>query len=241
MLIVALALAGAGAVLLLIAQAGNSGGSIGDWLGTRVGRIWLGRVATLIAIGVLLDDIVATARGSRFSTIASIWLPGQLLFLTTLTSHSAAISQPPIIPFAADFAHLIATSIWVGGLALMAFVVPRVAQTLNAEDRSWLWLRTVVNFSTVAAVAVGVLILTGSYLSFLHIGSWTALIGTAYGRTLLLKLALAGSRDVGGRVQPDRDQAATRSGDRSTGVGAAASAPLSAHGADRSDGWVCWC
>jgi copper transport protein len=196
-LIAALALAGAGAVLLLIAQAGNSGGSIGDWLGTRVGRIWLGRVATLIAIGVLLDDIAAcaraaTARGSRFSTIASIWLPGQLLFLTTLTSHSAAVSTPPIVPFAADFAHLIATSIWVGGLALMAFVVPRVAQTLNDEDRSWLWLRTVVNFSTMAAVAVGLLIITGSYLSFLHVGSWTALIGTAYGRTLLLKLALAG-------------------------------------------------
>ena len=191
-LIVALMLAGAGAVLLLIAQAGNSGGSIGDWLGTRVGRIWLGRVATLIAIGVLLDDLVATARGSRFGTIASIWLPSQLLFLTTLTSHSAAVSTPPIVPFVADFAHLIATAIWVGGLALMAFVVPRVAQTLNAEDRSWLWLRTVMNFSTTAAVAVGVLILTGSYLSFLHIGSWTALIGTAYGRTLLLKLALAG-------------------------------------------------
>jgi mono/diheme cytochrome c family protein/uncharacterized membrane protein len=80
----------------------------------------------------------------------------------------------------------------VGGLAMMAFVVPRVARTLSDEDRSWLWLRTVVNFSTAAAAAVGVLILTGSYLSFLHIGSWTALIGTAYGRTLLLKLALAG-------------------------------------------------
>ena len=191
-LIAALALAGVGAALLLIAQAGNSGGSIGEWLGTRVGRVWLGRVATLIAIGVLLDDIVATARGNRFSTIASIWLPGQLLFLTTLTSHSAAISQPPLVPFAADFIHLIATSIWVGGLALMAFVVPRVARALSAEDSAWLWLRTVVNFSTAAAVAVGVLILTGSYLSFLHIGSWTALIGTAYGRTLLLKLALAG-------------------------------------------------
>jgi copper transport protein len=194
-LIGALALAGVGAVLMLIAQTANSGGSIGDWLGTRVGRVWLGRVATLIAIGVLLDDVAAsgraaTARGKWFSTIVSIWLPLQLLFLTTLTSHSAAISQPPIIPFAIDFVHLIATSIWVGGLAMLAFVAPRVAQTLGDEDRSWLWLRTVVNFSTFAAVAVGALLVTGSYLSFLHIGSWTALIGTTYGRVLLLKVAL---------------------------------------------------
>jgi copper transport protein len=196
-LIVALALAGAGAVLMLIAQAANSGGSIGDWLGTRVGRVWLGRVATLIAIGVLLDDIAAsgraaTARGRWFSSIVSIWLPLQLLFLTTLTSHSAAVAQPPIVPFASDFIHLIATSIWVGGLAMLAFVVPRVAQTLGDEDRSWLWLRAVVSFSTLAAVAVGALLVTGSYLSFLHVGSWTALIGTAYGRVLLLKLALVG-------------------------------------------------
>ncbi len=191
-LIVALALAGVGTILLLIAQAGNSGGSLGEWLGTRVGRIWLGRVATLIAIGVLLDDIAAVARGKRFANLVAIWLPGQLLFLTTLTSHSAAITQPPVIPFLVDFIHLIATSIWVGGLTLMAFVVPSVARTLGDEDQSWLWLRTVVNFSTTAAVAVGVLIITGSYLSFLHIGSWTALIGTAYGRILLLKLMFAG-------------------------------------------------
>jgi copper transport protein len=197
-LIVALALAGIGTVLMLFAQSATSGGTIGDWLGTRVGRVWLGRAATLIAIGVLLDDIAATARRAQakrsawFSTIVSIWLPLQLLFLTTLTSHSAAVTDPPVIPFVMDFIHLIATSIWVGGLALMAFVVPRVAKTLGDEDRSWLWLRTVVSFSTVAAVAVGALIITGSYLSFLHVGSWTALIGTAYGRTLLLKLALAG-------------------------------------------------
>ena len=214
-LIAALVLAGAGAALMLIAQSGNSGGSIGDWLGTRVGRVWLGRVATLIAIGVLLDDIAATARGTGFSTVVSIWLPLQLLFLTTLTSHSAAITQPPIVPFAVDFIHLIATSIWVGGLAMMAFVVPRVAKTLNDEDRSWLWLRTVVNFSTLAAVAVGALIVTGSYLSFLHIGSWTALIGTAYGRVLLLKLALAGvAMLIGGYnlmvIKPQLDRAIDR-------------------------------
>jgi copper transport protein len=216
-LIVALVLAGVGAVLLLIAETGNSGGSIGDWLGTRVGRIWLARVTTLIAIGVLLNDIVASgraapARGKWFSTIASIWLPLQLLFLTTMTSHSAAVSEPPIIPFAADFIHLIATSIWVGGLTMMAFVVPRAARTLNDEDRSWLWLRTVVNFSTIAAVAVGVLIITGSYLTFLHVGSWTALLGTAYGRTLLLKLALVGvAMLIGGYnlvvVKPQLDRA----------------------------------
>ncbi len=211
-LIVALILAGVGAVLMLIEQSSASGGTLGEWLGTRVGRIWLGRVATLIAIGVLLDDIVATARGRRFNTLVSIWLPGQLLFLTTMVSHSAAITDPPLMPFMVDFVHLIATSIWVGGLTMLAFVTPRVARTLDDEDRSWLWLRTVVNFSTTSAVCVGILIVSGSYLAFLDVGSWPALIGTAYGGALLFKLLLAGlAMAMGGYnlmvIKPQLDRA----------------------------------
>ena len=211
-LIVALALAGAGAVLMLIAESSLSGGSIGEWLGTRVGRVGLGRVATLIALGVLLDDVAATARGKRLNDFIAIWLSGQLLFLMTMTSHSAAIGDPPIVPFVVDFVHLIATSVWVGGLVQLAYVAPRVARTLGDEDRSWLWLRTVVNFSAVAAVMVGLLIVTGSYLAFLDVGSWVAFIGTAYGRALLLKLALAGvAMLIGGYnlivIKPRLDQA----------------------------------
>jgi mono/diheme cytochrome c family protein len=64
-------------------------------------------------------------------------------------------------------------------------------------------------------VAVGALIVTGSYLSFLHVGSWTALIGTTYGRVLLLKLALAGTAMlIGGYnlivIKPQLDRAIDR-------------------------------
>ncbi len=121
-----------------------------------------------------------------------IWLSAQILFLTTLTSHSAAVSQPPLLPFVTDWLHLIATSIWVGGLAQLALSVPVAAKVLDAEDRAWLWLKTVVIFSTVAALALGVVLLTGAYLSLLHVGDWAALISTAYGQALLIKLALAG-------------------------------------------------
>jgi uncharacterized membrane protein len=48
------------------------------------------------------------------------------------------------------------------------------------------------DFSTVAALALGVVLLTGAYLSLLHVGDWAALISTAYGQALLSKLALAG-------------------------------------------------
>ena len=91
-----------------------------------------------------------------------------------------------------------------------------------------------MNFSTVAAVAVGVLIFTGSYLSFLHVGSWTALIGTTYGRALLLKLALAGvAMLMGGYnlivIKPRLDRAIDQP-ERGPRVATA----FSPHGVDRS-------
>ena len=84
-------------------------------------------------------------------------------------------------------------------------------------------------------MAVGALIITGSYLSFLHIGSWTALIGTAYGRTLLLKLALAGvAMLIGGYnlivIKPQLDRAIDQ-----PELGPQIATAFSPHGCDRSD------
>ncbi|MFN8597100.1 MAG: copper resistance protein CopC [Anaerolineae bacterium] len=191
-LIIALGLAGLGAIITLISQSALNDSTIFAWLGTRVGRVWIGRAATLIAIGVLTEDFAAAGRGKLLPNLAVIWLSAQLLFLTSLTSHSAAVTEPPLIPFVTDFIHLISTSIWVGGLAQLAFVVPFVAKSLGDEDRAWLWLKSVIHFSTVAALALGAVLITGTYLSLLHVGDWAALISTAYGQALLIKLALAG-------------------------------------------------
>ncbi len=197
---IALGLTAAGMLLALLAQSALAGATITGWLNTRVGRIWIGRAATLLALGILSDEVATAGRpqpGKRLSTVALnvavLWLGLQLLLTTSLTSHSASITTPPLVPVVADWLHLIGTAVWVGGLAQMAFVVPAVARTLGDEDRAWLWLRTVVYFSTVAAAALGVLLVTGAYMSMLHVGDWAALLSTAYGRALLLKLALAGA------------------------------------------------
>ena len=198
LMVAALAMAASGAIIVLLSQTALNDTTIPAWLGTRVGRVWIGRVTTLIAIGVLAKEFATSPRPSGEGAhsagvrVAVIWLSAQVLFLTTLTSHSAAVTEPPLIPFVMDWLHLIATSIWVGGLAQLALSVPIAAKALDDEDRAWLWLKTVVTFSTVAALALGVILLTGAYLSLLHVGEWAALISTAYGRTLLAKLALAG-------------------------------------------------
>jgi copper transport protein len=181
-----------GAVLTLAAQSQLVGAA---WLSTRVGRVWIGRAATLIALGVLSEDIAAVGRRDRGSIWLNLivgWLGLQLLFLTTLTSHSASVSTPPILPFAADWLHLIGTSLWIGALVQLALIVPQVVKELNAEDRAWLWLKVVVDFSIAGAFGVGLLLITGTYMSFLNVGDWPALLNTVYGQALLIKVFLAG-------------------------------------------------
>jgi copper transport protein len=198
--VIGLALAALGAALTLLAQSSLAGASIGAWLSTRVGRVWIGRAATLVALTVLLDEAASVGQlrpNQKVSTLvlnlALLWLGLQLPLTTSLTSHSAAIAQPPLVPLIADWLHLIATAIWVGGLAQMAFVVPAAAKSLDDDDRAWLWLKVVVHFSTVAAIGLGSLLVTGVYMATLHVGDWPSLLATAYGRALLLKLALAGA------------------------------------------------
>lgn len=180
-------------VLWALAQLSLSGQSPGDWLATRVGRIWIGRAATVIALVVLADDFVLTrkpvGRWGWLSTAAVAWLCGQLLLLTTLTSHSAAVPDPALAMFA-DWAHLLATSIWIGGLIQMVLVAPVALRRLDAEDRSWLQYSLVFNFSTLAAFGVGGLLISGVYLGTLHVGPPAALFETNYGQTLLFKITL---------------------------------------------------
>ena len=49
----------------------------------------------------------------------------------------------------------------------------------------------ILNFSALAAIAVGILTASGTYLAWRHIGSWTLLVGTAYGLMLVYKVLLA--------------------------------------------------
>jgi copper transport protein len=112
-----------------------------------------------------------------------------LALTTSLISHSAALTQDTWLATAVDLAHTLAASIWAGGLLYLIMGL-RQARQFDTESRAWLNLSLNLNFSAVAAIAVGLLLVSGGYLGGQHVGSWTALVGTAYGQTLLAKVAL---------------------------------------------------
>lgn len=108
---------------------------------------------------------------------------GAVLVVTSfiLTGH-AATGQPQLLIVPAHLLHTATASLWLGGLAALATVLRR------REDPAGV-ATVVTRFSSVAAVAVAGLVPAGVLLGWSELGSLSALTGSGYGRTLLLKSA----------------------------------------------------
>lgn len=96
--------------------------------------------------------------------------------------HTRAES-PLALVIGADVLHLLAGSTWLGGLLALAITLRSLA---DEDGRA---AEVLSRFSTLAAGILAALLLTGSFLAWRVLGSWSALVGIAYGRLLLVKIA----------------------------------------------------
>jgi copper transport protein len=115
-----------------------------------------------------------------------LW-PGFLLALgfasgLSLSGHSAVDARSSWLSELADWAHLAAASLWVGGLLQLALVVWPLAPELRR--------RAFLGFSRLATVLIAVLLSAGIYLSVLRLPRLSDLWTAGYGQVLLVKLAL---------------------------------------------------
>ena len=147
--------------------------------GTAVGLASLG-----IAIVVSGRDRTRNALLLVFVTV--------MLVSCIMTSHAAARlnSRGPLMLMTA--LHQMATGFWIGGLPYLIIMLSRT------HDRLSQWTIS-ERYSRSALVSVGVLVLSGTGLSLSYMGSFAALIGTAYGvmvsakALMLLGLLILGS------------------------------------------------
>ena len=104
----------------------------------------------------------------------------------SLTSHAVAVRDDTAFAVCADTLHLLATALWGGGLVGLwqSLRFARAEQSKSAARAT-----TVVRrFSRLALASVPVLVFTGLYQSWIHVGSVPTLYNTDYGKVLLLKL-----------------------------------------------------
>jgi len=104
-----------------------------------------------------------------------------LMLTWSLAGHAAAGLQPAVA-VGADLLHILAMTVWLGGLVLLNV-------SLRPADRVADLAAVLPRFSRLAFGCVAVLAVTGSYQSWREVGSFDALFATTFGRVLMLKLA----------------------------------------------------
>ena len=114
-------------------------------------------------------------------------LPGALfLAATVITSHSFSRLDDRALLVSLTALHYLATASWIGGLPYLLLSAKR---TPDVEIRN----QIMRNFSRLAQVSVAVLIVAGFGMSWVYVGAWNAMYGTAYGVMLSAKIALLGT------------------------------------------------
>ncbi|GAB2652059.1 copper resistance CopC/CopD family protein [Kribbella swartbergensis] len=100
-----------------------------------------------------------------------------------LTGHTRAAS-PEVLVIGVDMLHLLAGSIWLGGLAALALTLA------DLSGRGAVAANVLARFSAVAAGVLAALVATGSVLAWRILMSWSALLDTTYGKLLLVKIGI---------------------------------------------------
>ncbi len=192
-----------------------------DW-----GRYWSWRFTAAILAALALLVASRLIRDARRSSdpdyleeaslvtetpvgIAAIAFSGIYLLLIALTSHNAATpGDIRWFAIATDLIHIIAATIWVGGIAYLL-----VAATSRSADQSsrTAFLQLATRFAPLAIFATTILVTSGIVSSLMQVTIPEAL-NTPYGRVLgakvlllviLIALAIRNNRSVARSTNPD--------------------------------------
>ncbi len=194
----ALALAIAGSVVALVVQADGIGGSSGIVSGlattlneTRYGTLWLVRVGLFLVYAAALMSVGWWwPRRRPVPLLAALVLTALLPLPFSLIAHASAQPEGRATAVAADWLHLLAASLWAGGLLVLVGALAPTLRALTPIGRREVLGRAIPRFSTLALIAWGVMGITGLYSAWLQVGNLEALRRTPYGQSLTLKLLL---------------------------------------------------
>ena len=187
-------------LLLLIDAAAAEGdslrrgltGGLFDHLATRPGVLWLMRTAlgALLAVWLLVERRGAGVARGPLGRWAPVALVATMLLMTSLSSHSAALEDGAGVGTAVDWVHLLAGSLWIGGLVSLGLVLLPALAPLGGPARTRLLAYFVPRFSTIALASVVVLVLTGAFQTWQLLDPLRDITRINWGKALLVKLAL---------------------------------------------------
>jgi putative copper resistance protein D len=158
---------------------------------TDFGYAWQARLALIGLLAAVLPWLGPSRRArSHRRRAAAVGVSGGLVGTLAWAGHAAASSGiEGAIHLSADVLHLVAAAAWYGSLIPLALLL-RTTRRDQASTSVVIARTAVLRFSLLGIASVGTLVATGVVNTWFLAGSVPALVGTDYGRVLLIKVAL---------------------------------------------------
>jgi copper transport protein len=219
---------------------------VNDTLESRFGEVWGARAIDWVLLGVLLlaskatgataipvldSDAsnsagVARVRRPPTAIVALLALGSAYLALTPALAGHASIESPTGVFFPSDALHVLAASVWVGGIACLLIALSGATRQLEGAERSRLLLATLARFSPLALASAIAIATTGVVQAYIDVRSLNGLFHTTYGALVIVKAVLLVALIGLGWVNRERAIPALREivgeGDSPGGVGVSA-------------------
>jgi len=158
---------------------------------TDFGHDWMVRFAIAGSLAAALPWLTPSRRTSSRRTLpVAIVLAAGLVGTLAWAGHAAGTSGiEGDLHLTADVLHLVSAAAWVGALIPFALLL-RAARDEREANSLAVAQDAVRRFSTLGVASVGTLVASGLVNSWVLTGSLRAMVGTDYGRLLLVKVAL---------------------------------------------------
>lgn len=180
---------------MIIVQAYSINAGILDAISTKFGNMWILRmVASSALFGLSIAIYFKTKKIpmilSKAYLLILLGVSFSVLLTTSLISHGAATGK--IVPLLLDFFHNVFSSLWIGGLIYIAFVVMPHLRQITSPNPSLSTISLLIpRFSTLVITVLGAVTITGPFLLYVIEGNLALTLASFYGKILIIKLILA--------------------------------------------------
>ncbi|HEY4034008.1 MAG TPA: copper resistance protein CopC [Ktedonobacteraceae bacterium] len=164
----------------------------------QFGTFWIMRQIVILVALLLIVSTVVIKQPSQWITASISWgnfiLGLALLIALTLSGHAAATSNNVLVyAVLGDFLHLVAASLWVGGMMYIAVIYLPILKSKPWQQQTASLLTTLPRYSPLAITGVVLMGLSGPLNAATRLLSWDQFFTTAYGRALVIKILLVGA------------------------------------------------
>ena len=160
-----------------------------DIIETTFGSTWLTRMIITIILIAIWFWLERKSKISIKTQLPMLVFALALIATTTMMGHGASTEMMP--PIILDYVHNLLSSIWIGGIIFLGFVVLPSITKLDGNVRDKITISLIPRFSGMIIIALGILIITGPTLLWFLDSNVSSLTDSTYGKLIIIKIVIA--------------------------------------------------